>query len=176
MELDVLAHQRDGAGLAAGGDAAHHLLPLGQVGGGHVQLELFHHHVVQTIGVQHQRALVQAGHGQVLDDALRLDVAEGADLAEDGGCQRLVGAQDDDIRFDAHALQFLDRVLGGLGLMLVGATEERHQRHVDEQAVLLPYLQRDLAHRLQEGLGLDIADGAADFGDDHIRVGRRPTL
>ena len=55
--------------------------------------------------------------------------------------------------------------------MLVGATEERHQRHVDEQAVLLPYLQRDLAHRLQEGLGLDIADGAADFGDDHIRVG-----
>ena len=77
--------------------------------------------------------------------------------------QRLIAAQNDDIRLDAHALQFLDRVLCGLGLMLVGATEERHQRHVDEQAVLLPYFQRDLAHRLQEGLGLDITDGAADF-------------
>ena len=56
---DRLAHQRDGAGLAAGGDAAHHLLPLGQVGSGHIQLELLHHDLVQTTGVQHQRALVQ---------------------------------------------------------------------------------------------------------------------
>ena len=87
------------------------------------------------------------------------------------GLQRLVAAQHDDVRVDAHALQLLDGVLGGLGLVLVGATEERHQRHVDEQAVLPPYLQSDLPDGLQEGLGLDIADGAADLGDDHIRVG-----
>ena len=83
VQLDVLAHQRDGAGLAAGGDAGDDVLPLGQVGGGNVQLELVYHHVVQTVGVEHQRTLVEAGHGQVLDDAFGLDVAEGADLAAD---------------------------------------------------------------------------------------------
>ena len=63
VQLDVLAHQCNAAGLAAGGNAGHHLLPLGQVGRGHVQLQLLHNHVVQTVGVQHQRALVEAGHG-----------------------------------------------------------------------------------------------------------------
>ena len=171
VELDVLAHQRDGAGLAAGDDAAHHLLPLGQVGGGHVQLELFHHHVVQTIGVQHQRALVQAGHGQVLDDALRLDVAEGADLAADVGAHAAVGAQDDDVRVDAHTLQLLDRVLGRLGLVLVGAGDVGHQHHMDEAAVVAALLQAHLPDGLQEGLALDVAGGAADLGNDHIGPG-----
>ncbi len=98
VQLDVLAHQRDGAGLAAGGDAGDDVLPLGQVGvGGNVQLELVHHHVVQTVGVEHQRALVEAGHGQVLDDAFGLDVAEGADLAADVAAHAAVGTEDDDM-------------------------------------------------------------------------------
>ena len=62
-------------------------------------------------------------------------------------------------------------MLGGFGLVLVGAPEEGHQSHMDEQAVLLPYLQGNLAHRLQEGLGLNIADGAADLRDDHVGIG-----
>ena len=72
---------------------------------------------------------------------------------------------------DAHALQFLDGVLRRLGLVLVGAAQERHQRHVDEQAVFAPHLERHLPHGLQERLALDVADGAADLGDDDVRVG-----
>ncbi len=92
-------------------------------------------------------------------------------MAEDLGLERLVAAQHDDVRRDAHALQLLDRVLRGLGLVLVAAAQEGHERHVDEERVLLAPLQRDLPRRLQEGLALDVAGRAADLGDDHVRAG-----
>ena len=41
---------------------------------------------------------------------------------------------------------------------------------MDEQAVLLANFQRDLPNGLQEGLGLDIADGAADLRNHHVGV------
>ena len=56
-------------------------------------MQLFDYHVVEAAGVEHQRTLVEAGHGQVLDDALRLDVAEGADLPADVAAHAAVGAQ-----------------------------------------------------------------------------------
>ena len=61
-------------------------------------------------------------------------------------------------------------MLCGFGFMLIGATKERYQRHMNEQAVLLAHLQRNLPDSLQKGLGLDIADGAADLRNDHIGI------
>ena len=123
--------------------------------------------------MEHQRTLVEAGHGQVLDDALRLDVAEGADLPADVAAHAAVGAQDDDVGADAHALQLLDGVLCGLGLVLIGAGDVRHQYHMDEAAVLLALLEAHLTDGLEEGLALDVAGGAADLGNDHIGLGGR---
>ena len=135
-------------------------------------MQLLHHHIVQTVGVQHQRALVEARHGQVLDDALRLDVAEGADLAADIAAHAAVCAQDDDVGAYAHALQLLDRVLGRLGFVFVRAGDVRHQHHMDEAAIVPSLLQPHLTDGLKEGLALDIAGGAADLGNDHIGFGR----
>ena len=42
---------------------------------------------------------------------------------------------------------------------------------MDVQGVLPAHLQAHFPDGLNEGLGFDIADGAADFGDDHVRVG-----
>ena len=42
---------------------------------------------------------------------------------------------------------------------------------MDKEAVFSSYLQRDLPDSLQKGLRFDIADGAADLCDDHIRIG-----
>ena len=173
MQLDVLAHEGDGAGLAAGGDPGQHLFPLGEVCGGNIQMQLLDHHVVEAAGVEHQRTLVEAGHGQVLDDALRLDVAEGADLPADVAAHAAVGAEDDDVGANAHALQLLDGVLCGLGLVLIGAGDVRHQHHMDEAAVLLALLEAHLTDGLEEGLALDVAGGAADLGNDHIGLGGR---
>ena len=54
--------------------------------------------------------------------------------------------------------------------MLARRLEIGHQRDVDVQAVFLPDLAADLADRLEKRLALNVADGAADFGDDHVRV------
>ena len=171
VQLDILAHQRDGAGLAAGRNAADKLFPLGQVGGRGLQVQLAGHYVGQAGGFQHQRALVQARHRQVLNDAVGAHVAEHTDLALDVVAHRAVGAQDDDVRRDAHALQLLAGMLGRFGFVLVGAGNVGYQHDMDVAAVLGALLQADLADGLQEGLALDIAGSAADLGDNDIGLG-----
>jgi hypothetical protein len=42
---------------------------------------------------------------------------------------------------------------------------------VQEEAAVAADLVPDLADRLEEGLRLDVADGAADLGDDDVDVG-----
>ena len=54
--------------------------------------------------------------------------------------------------------------------MLARRFEIRHEGHMDIQAVVLAYLVTDLSDRLDEGLALDIADRAADLGDDDVRI------
>ena len=58
--------------------------------------------------------------------------------------------------------------------MLIAAVEEGHQCHVDVQGVLPSHFQAHLTGRLQIGLALDIAGGAADLRDDHVRAGLLP--
>ena len=170
VELNIFAHQTDGDGFAPVVDPLHQCLPLLQLRlrGGDPQLPA--DDTGKVLFFQHQGSLVQVGQGDVFNDAVGLDIAEQADFLEDAVLQGLVAAQNHDVRLDTHALQLPDGVLGGLGFVLVGATEEGHQRHMDEQTVLLAHLQRNLPDSLQKGLGLDIADGAADFGDYHIGV------
>ena len=170
VELHIFAHQTDGDGFAPVVDSLHQCLPLLQLRlrGGDPQLPA--DDAGEILLFQHQGSLVQVGQGDVFNDAVGLYIAEQADFLEDAVLQGLVAAQNHDVRLDTHALQLPDGVLGGLGLVLIGATEEGHQRHMDEQTVLLAHLQRNLPDSLQKGLGLDIADGAADFGDYHIGV------
>ncbi len=171
VQLDVLAHQGDGAGLAAGGDAGDQVLPLGQIAFGGVQVQLAGHGLGQAGGLQHQRALVQAGHGQVFNDAVGPHVAEQADLALDVAAHGAVRPQHDHVGGNAHALQFLAGMLGRLGLVLVRARDIGHQHHMDEAAVFRPLFQAHLADGLQKRLALDVAGGAADLGDDHVGLG-----
>ena len=127
--------------------------------------------LVQLRAVEHEGHVVQGGQGPVFNDTVRPHVAEGGNLLENPLLQGLVAPGDDHIRHDAHALQLPHRVLGGLCLVLAGALEPGHQHHMEEHAVLPPFFPADLAQRLQKGLALDVADGAADLGDDHIRAG-----
>ena len=61
-------------------------------------------------------------------------------------------------------------MLRGLGFVLIRAVQKRHERHVDEQAVLSPDLEGDLSDRLDKWLRLDVADRAPDLCDDDIRA------
>ena len=68
------------------------------------------------------------------------------------------------------AAQLGDRVLGGLGLLLARRADERHERDVDVADVLAADVEAELPDGLEEREDLDVADGAADLGDDDVDV------
>ena len=143
-------------------------LPEVRLGGDQAQLPADHR--VQSLLGHEQGDLVKGLGGGVLNHAVRLHVAEEGDLPPDVGGDGGVAAADQNVRLDAQAQELLDGVLGGLGLQLPGAGDLDNEGHVDEEHVPLGPLGPDLADGLQEGLGLDIAHGAADLADDHVHV------
>ena len=172
MQLRIFADERDGHALRAAVDAADHFLPLGKIRLRLAETELAADGVAHVRLFKHERRFIQHRDRHVLDDAVALHIAEVCDLAEDVlVLDRLVAAQHDDVRGNAHALQLLDGVLRRLGLVLARGLEIRHERHVDIERILTPDLKPDLPDGLEKRLALDIADRAADLGDDDIRAG-----
>ena len=100
------------------------------------------------------------------------DVGEQRDLAPLVVRQRPVGAAQQHVGLDTDLAQFLDRVLGRLGLDLAGRGDVRHQRQVDVAGVVAPEFDAHLADRLEERQRLDVADRAADLDDGDFGVAR----
>src|SRR3984957_1461709 len=63
-------------------------------------------------------------------------------------------------------------MLSRLGLQLARVPDVRHQRQVDEHAAAAADVDRELADRLEERKRLDVADRAADLGDDEVDLAR----
>jgi hypothetical protein len=116
------------------------LFPVAEIRLGCIDAELPAHDARKAALLEHDGRLVEHREGKVLDDAVLLHVAEEGDLAPDVFVQRLVAAQHDDVRVHAHGLEFLDRVLRGLALVLARALEVGHEGHVDEKEFPLPAL------------------------------------
>ena len=116
------------------------------------------------------------GTSTALTTAPLVDVAHQRDLALVRLGDGPVAAQHERVGLDADGAQRRDGVLRGLGLLLAGRAHERHERDVDEEDVGAAELVTDLARRLDERLRLDVADRAADLGDDDVgpRRPRRP--
>ena len=66
--------------------------------------------------------------------------------------------------------QFLDRMLGRLGLQLAGGRDVGHQRQMDIDGVVARQVVAELADRLQERHRLDVADRAADLAEHEVVV------
>ncbi len=61
-------------------------------------------------------------------------------------------------------------MLGRLGLGFASGGDVRHQREVHQHGALGTDFDTQLANRLQERLGLDVAHGTADFDQRHIGI------
>ena len=96
---------------------------------------------------------------------------EQRDLLADVHRQRALRAAHEHVRRDTDAPQLVDRVLRGLGLQLAGMADVGDEREMDEHAAPPAHVHRELADRLEERQRLDVADGAADLGDDEVHVG-----
>ena len=135
-----------------------------------VEAELLAHDVVEALVVQGERHLVEvAGVGRVHHGVDR-HVAQVGDLALELGRDRRLAAAHDGVGLDAPAAQLGDRVLGRLGLLLAARPDERHQRDVHVADVGATHVEPELPDGLEERQDLDVADRAADLGDDDVDV------
>ncbi len=131
-ELDIFPYQRDADGFLPAFDPVYQGLPLPEIRCGRVNFQLAADHGREILLLQHNRSLVKYWQSHVFNDAVGLDVAEIRNLRKNALVQnRLVAAQNNNVRADAAALQLLDGVLGRLRLVLAGGPQIRHQRHVD---------------------------------------------
>ena len=168
-QVHVLADHADAHRLLGMIEAVHHPIPFGEIRFRHIEMELTHHQLVELLGMEQTRDAVDVVGVDGGDDRLLRHIGEERNLAPLLVRQQLLGATQQDIGLDADGAQFLDRVLGRLGLDLTGGADVRHQGQMHEQRILRPLLDPHLADRLQERQRLDVAHGAADL--DHGDVG-----
>ena len=169
-KIDVLADQPDAHRLGRGFDPRDQRAPLVEVGFVIGEVQDPAHVVVEAFVVQDERDLVERRRVDVGDDALFGHVAQLRDLRLQPQRDRAVGAADDRVGLDAAAAQLGDRVLRGLGLLLTGRADERHEGDVHVEDVLAADVLAELPDRFEEREDLDVADGAADLGDHDVDV------
>ena len=115
--------------------------------------------------MQHARHLVDGVHVPHGDHTPFGHIGEEGDLALFLFGNLVLGAAQQRIGLDADFAQLLHGVLGGLGLELAGRLDERQVGQVHKGGVVGAELERQLARGFEEGQGLDVAHGAADFAD-----------
>ena len=152
--------------------AADHLLPLGEVGGRHVEPQLVDHDLVEALLVQQHRDLVDVVGVDAGDDRALFDIGEQRDLAALLVGQRVLAAAQQHVGLDTDAAQFLHAVLRGLGLDLARAADDRHQRQMQEHAVVAAQLDAELADGFEERQRLDVTDRTADLHHADVGVAR----
>ena len=148
----------------------HHLLPARQIGRRRIlQPEDF-----QQLGIQ-AHLVISDGHAidgvqiQRRDHPVGGQVAEQTDLAalliRDG----MGSAAEQNVRLNADGAQFLDAVLGGLGLELPRRFDIGHQGEMDEGGLAAAQIIVQLADGLEKRQALDIAHRTADLDQKKIQ-------
>src|SRR5215470_1159246 len=99
------------------------------------------------------------------------DVAEERDLSLQLGGDMPVAAAEQDVWLNPDAQHLLHTVLRGLGFLFAGGGNVGNQRHVYKQGIFAAEFQAHLADGFEERQRFNVADGSADFYDDHIDVG-----
>ncbi len=168
FQPDVLADEGDLHPALGGVGAAHHRLPLGEVRGRRLHPEMVEDEVVDALGAEDQRHLVDVVDVVGRDHGVDRKACEQRDLVADVAVEAPLGAADQGVRLDPDPAQLVDRVLGRLRLQFARVADVGHQRQVDEHAPLRAEVGVELADRLEERERLDVADGAADLGDHEV--------
>ena len=163
VKLDILAYERDITFLFGADIALNHCAPLPEIGFALLKAEGIEHDPAKASFFEHERYFIEGTGVEIFNDVLLGDITEQAYLAPDAAVDGVIAAANDDIGLYTDALKLLDRMLGGLCLELSRCGKIRDKRYMNEAALMHCKLSLELADGFKEGLGLDIADGAADF-------------
>lgn len=172
VELDVFSDDRDGGFEGRIDEAVDEAFPTGEVGGLGFEAENIGDEAVDLVLAKIEGAFVDRifdiAEG---DDIFLFDVAEHRDFTAVVVVEIVFGAADDDIGLDADFAEFGDGLLGGLGLDFTGRLHHGEKGDVDEADVFLADVEGELAEGFEEKVSFDIADRAADLGDDDVGLG-----
>ena len=169
VELGILAHKGDGHGRIVAADDGilpqtphlNTLLYAGLIARDLIEVKGRRQHGDEVLSVEEDWHLVDAGHVVDDHDLPLLDLAVQGDLGDGGGLEGLVAAAGEEIGDDARAADRLDGMLGRLGLLL--SVDGGHEGDVDAEEVGLGGYVSELGEGFDEGHGLDVADGSAEF-------------
>ena len=169
LQFHVLADDGDGHAALRVFDVVDKLLPRLQLGvaGGKAQHD--GDLLVQPFLIELEGQLVDVAHVDRREDGVLVHVAEEGDFAPQIGGDGFFAAAENDVGLDADGAQFLDAVLGGLGIVFARRTQIGHERQVNVEAVVPPEFRAHLPDGFEEGQALDVAHGAADFDDGDVR-------
>ena len=175
--IDVLADDGDRHLLLRMADPLHQVLPIVHLQRAGGQAQLFDDQVVQPVFGQAQRHFVDRElliH--LFDDGPRFDVAEEGDLVAVLATQRPLRPHDQNVGLNADLPKLADAVLRGLRLGFPRRLEIGHERQMDEQAILLADVERNLPDRLEKRQPLDVAGRSAQLGNHDVdaRTGQVP--
>ncbi len=148
----------------------HQVQPRLHVGRFFDQLEVLQNFGVEFFSFQLHGNGIDGVHILHGDDAGFRDVAEQRDFLFQIFGNVAVAAAKQNVRLDSDAQHFFYAVLRGLGFQLAGGGDEGHEGDVHEQSIFETELEAHLADGFEEGKGFDVADGAADFDDDHVHA------
>src|SRR5207249_5025217 len=113
-------------------------------------VELLDDALVEALGVEDERHLVDRLDVGRADDARLVDVAEERDLPFHLLLERLRRAAEEDVRLDAETGQLLHAVLRRLRLQLARGRDERDERQMHVERVLAAEVPAELPDRLDE--------------------------
>ena len=168
-QAGVFAHHRNGHLALRGGDALDNILPARDIRLTiNAEVEVPQHLPVQPLIVIGQRHLINAARIKRRYHTFGPHIAEQCNLAALILRNRPVATAEQDLRLDAHAEQFLHRMLGRLGLQLTSRGDIGHQRQMQKQAARRAQLIGQLPYGFKKGQALNIAHRAADFDEDEI--------
>ena len=172
QQVDVLAdhgHPDLAAGLAE--LALDDLFPVGQVRlFAALQAKALHHEIIEVVVAQHAGNAIDRIGVQQRDDRPLLHVGEQGYFLASALLDVHGAAAQQDIGLQANRSQFLDRVLGGLGLDLAGGSDIGHQGQVHQQGAAGAHFNLQLAGRFEEGQALDIPHGTTYFHHGDIGI------
>ena len=169
-ERDVLAHDRDVDLALAVVRRLEKRLQRRQVDRAHLKPELVEDLHVEALLIEGKRHLVDGRRVDAGEHVLGRHVAEQRDLLAHLVGDLVVGTAHDEVGLHADGAQLLHGMLRRLGLHLVSCGDVGDERHVHEEHIARVLLFLELAGSFDERLGLDVADRAADLGDDDVGV------
>ena len=143
-------------------------VPLGEVGLGCLNAEVVEDVVVELLAVQGLGNVVDAGGIGAGNHGVGVYVAGVTNLGTVRCGNLALTAQNQAVGLNTQAAQCCNGVLGGLGLQFTRGADVGNQRNMQEEDVLTSDVAANLTCCFHEGQGLDIANGATDFGNDDV--------